>query len=146
MVIDFRDRGREKKREKHWCERETSIGCLFLVPWQRIRPGCALAIFPSVGWCSNHLSRTSQGSCIHFHWRVRNFMQIHTPIWWGHWRQAILRVQAWSPLDACLYSGLLLFTNCEFKQLPKQCTFGWMLFPLYSRFFTYKTEIMAPIL
>ena len=34
MLIDFRGRAREgeKKGEKHWCERETSISCLSYVP------------------------------------------------------------------------------------------------------------------
>ena len=34
MLIDFREEGRkgEKEREKHWCERETSIRCLSYAP------------------------------------------------------------------------------------------------------------------
>ena len=58
----FRERRREGKREgeKHWCMRETSIGCPLLtpnwgsglqprhVPWQGIEP----ATFQLAGWCS----------------------------------------------------------------------------------------------
>ena len=36
MFIDFRERGRE--REKHWCEKETLIGCLPYTPQPKSNP------------------------------------------------------------------------------------------------------------
>ena len=54
---DFRKR--EKKRERkarHWCERETLIGCLLYVPW----PGIELATFWCMGRWSNQLSHWSR--------------------------------------------------------------------------------------
>ena len=40
MFIDFRERGRGKKREreKRWCERETLIGCLLHASWPGTKP------------------------------------------------------------------------------------------------------------
>ena len=32
MFIDCRERGRGREREKHGCEKRTSIGCLLYVP------------------------------------------------------------------------------------------------------------------
>ena len=61
--------GRERGREKHWCEREASIGCLSYVPWLGTDPatqaraliGIELATFQFTGRCSNQLSHTCQG-------------------------------------------------------------------------------------
>ena len=70
IIIDFSKRGRwqwaglggEREREKHGCERQTSIGCLpspdgtnrqpRFVLWLGMEP----AIFRRIGWCSNQLS------------------------------------------------------------------------------------------
>ena len=53
MFIDFR----EREKEKHWCERETSIGCLPYVLWLGIKPPTCWC----AGWCSNQLSHTGKG-------------------------------------------------------------------------------------
>ena len=39
IILDFWERGRQEgEGEKHWCERETSIGCLSYVPWLGTEP------------------------------------------------------------------------------------------------------------
>ena len=53
MFTDFRERGREREREKHRCERETSIGCLPFVFQLGIEPTSFLC---TEGWHSNQLS------------------------------------------------------------------------------------------
>ena len=60
FIVYFRERGREGEREgeKHWCERETSIGCLLYAPdWEpNLQPrhvpwlGIELATFLSARW------------------------------------------------------------------------------------------------
>ena len=72
MFIDFRERGREGKREgeKHQCEKETRISCLLHMPLtgdQAPDPGMCPAwlgieasTFQFMGGCSNQLSHTGQ--------------------------------------------------------------------------------------
>ena len=38
LLILEREEGREREGEKHWCERETSIGCLSYAPRLRTKP------------------------------------------------------------------------------------------------------------
>ena len=38
ILFIFRKKGREGEREEHWCERETSIGCLLYAPRQGPNP------------------------------------------------------------------------------------------------------------
>ena len=45
MFIDFREEGRERKKEKNWCERETSVSFLPSVRQPETKPAaweCAL--------------------------------------------------------------------------------------------------------
>ena len=68
-LFTFRERGRVGEREKHWCERDTSVGCLShnpiwgpspqprRVPWLALQPAtCFLVRRPAL----NPLSHASQ--------------------------------------------------------------------------------------
>ena len=56
IFIDFRERKKEREREKHWCERETSIDCFPYTPRLGIKP----ATFWCTGWRPNQLSHLAR--------------------------------------------------------------------------------------
>ena len=64
---DCIERGREKEREKHWCERETSR-LLPVHSWTGYVPcvGFKPTTIWCEGWCSNQLSHWSRAKLRHF--------------------------------------------------------------------------------
>ena len=60
------EREEKREREKHQCERETSIGCLSYTPRQGIEP----ATFWCMGWCSNQLSHPARANA--WFWGLRH--------------------------------------------------------------------------
>ena len=69
LLIPEREEGREKEREKHWYERETSISCLLHTPWPGTEPATQACALTRNRTCDlsvcrmtpNQLSHTSQG-------------------------------------------------------------------------------------
>ena len=71
MFIDFKERGRKREREKHRCERETSI--LPHAPQPGVQPATWIhvlsrdwiSVFWCMGWCSNQLNHPARVRAYH---------------------------------------------------------------------------------
>ena len=132
MLIDFREGGREEKKDgvKHQCERETLIGCLLHTSLQRTEPStqvCALTgieptNFQLTEQYSNQLSHTSQG-CFCF----INFLKM----FYGYGVR--------NKKNVTLISSPLYLTRCVFS-FSVSCQLFFI--PVSINFFNFKNLVL----